>query len=203
MFPDLRNNLKSSGSSLYKYSISYSTLKHSFAPRILTTLVVNNAGYPTCLGSSDAGSTTPENSPGSTNVPQPKTILSHFNYHLQPSKFHPFFAPLTSQNGILFSLSTSTPPDLPPHLPLPGHPPPYHQPPHSHELPALRLPLGSRRPPNLVRQRAFPPRPDHHRRRKESVLRRPRSHRTSEVPLQSRYTSGGKPTSTVGVRGDK
>ena len=37
MFPDLRNNLKSNGSSLYKCSISYSTLKRSFAPRIWTT----------------------------------------------------------------------------------------------------------------------------------------------------------------------
>lgn len=141
--------------------------------------------------------------PAPSNVPQPKTILPHFNYHLQPSKFYPFFAPLTIQNGILFSLSTSTPPNLPPHLPLPWHPPPDHQPPHSHELPPILLPLGSRRPPNLVRQRALPPRPDHHRRRKESLLRRPRSHRTSEVPLQSRNTSCDETTSTVGVRGDK
>jgi len=37
MFPDLRNNLKSNGSSLYKCSIGYRTLKRSFAPRILTT----------------------------------------------------------------------------------------------------------------------------------------------------------------------
>jgi len=37
MFPDLRNNLKSSGSLLYKCSICYSTLKRSFASRILTT----------------------------------------------------------------------------------------------------------------------------------------------------------------------
>jgi hypothetical protein len=37
MFPGLRNNLKSSGPSLYEYSISYSTLKRSFAPQILTT----------------------------------------------------------------------------------------------------------------------------------------------------------------------
>jgi hypothetical protein len=37
MFLELRNNLKSSGSSFHKCSISYSTLKHSFAPRILTT----------------------------------------------------------------------------------------------------------------------------------------------------------------------
>jgi len=36
MFPDPGNNLKSNGSSLYKYSVSYSTLKHSFASRILT-----------------------------------------------------------------------------------------------------------------------------------------------------------------------
>jgi hypothetical protein len=36
MFPDLRNNLKTSGSSLYQCSISCSTLKLSFAPRILT-----------------------------------------------------------------------------------------------------------------------------------------------------------------------
>jgi hypothetical protein len=36
MFPDLRNNLKSNGSPLYKCSISYSTLKRSFAPRSLT-----------------------------------------------------------------------------------------------------------------------------------------------------------------------
>jgi len=31
MFPDLRNNLKSSGSSLYECSINYSTLKGSYA----------------------------------------------------------------------------------------------------------------------------------------------------------------------------
>jgi hypothetical protein len=37
MFLDLRNNQKSSGSSLYECSTSYSTLKRSFAPRILTT----------------------------------------------------------------------------------------------------------------------------------------------------------------------
>jgi len=37
MFPDLRNNLKSSDPLLYECSISYSTLKRSFAPRILTT----------------------------------------------------------------------------------------------------------------------------------------------------------------------
>jgi len=37
MFLDLRDNLKSSGSSLYECSISYSTLKGSFAPRIPTT----------------------------------------------------------------------------------------------------------------------------------------------------------------------
>ena len=37
MFPDLRHNLKSSGLLLYECSISYSTLKRSFAPRILTT----------------------------------------------------------------------------------------------------------------------------------------------------------------------
>jgi hypothetical protein len=37
MFLDLRNNLKGSGPSLYECSISYSTLKRSFAPRILTT----------------------------------------------------------------------------------------------------------------------------------------------------------------------
>jgi hypothetical protein len=37
MFPDLRNNLKSSGSLLHKRSITYSTMKRSFAPRILTT----------------------------------------------------------------------------------------------------------------------------------------------------------------------
>jgi hypothetical protein len=37
MFPYLRNNLKGSGSSLYECSISYSILKRSFAPRILTT----------------------------------------------------------------------------------------------------------------------------------------------------------------------
>jgi len=34
MFADLRNNLKRSGSSLYECSISYSTLKYSFASRI-------------------------------------------------------------------------------------------------------------------------------------------------------------------------
>ena len=38
MFPDLRNNLKGSGSSLYECSISYSILKRSFAPRILITI---------------------------------------------------------------------------------------------------------------------------------------------------------------------
>ncbi len=37
MFPDLRHNLKSSGSSLYKYSKSYIILKRNFAPRILIT----------------------------------------------------------------------------------------------------------------------------------------------------------------------
>ncbi len=37
MFPDLRNNLKSRGSSLDKCSISYSTLKPSFPPRIPKT----------------------------------------------------------------------------------------------------------------------------------------------------------------------
>ena len=37
MFPDQWTNLKSSDLSLYEYSISYSTLKRSFAPRILTT----------------------------------------------------------------------------------------------------------------------------------------------------------------------
>jgi hypothetical protein len=37
IFLDLRNNLKSSGSSLYECSISYSTLKRKFAPRIPTT----------------------------------------------------------------------------------------------------------------------------------------------------------------------
>jgi hypothetical protein len=37
MFLDLRNNQKSSGSSLYECSTNYSTLKRSFAPRILTT----------------------------------------------------------------------------------------------------------------------------------------------------------------------
>ena len=37
MFPDLRNNLKSSGLSLYECSISYNTLKCSFAARILIT----------------------------------------------------------------------------------------------------------------------------------------------------------------------
>jgi hypothetical protein len=37
MFSDLRNNLKRSGSSLYECSISYSTLKCSFASRVLTT----------------------------------------------------------------------------------------------------------------------------------------------------------------------
>ena len=37
MFLDLRDNLKSSGSSLHECSISYSTLKGSFAPRIPTT----------------------------------------------------------------------------------------------------------------------------------------------------------------------
>jgi hypothetical protein len=36
MFLDLKNNLKSSGSLLYKCSISYGTLKGSFASRILT-----------------------------------------------------------------------------------------------------------------------------------------------------------------------
>jgi hypothetical protein len=36
MFLDLRNNLKSSDSSLYECSISYSTLKTSIASRILT-----------------------------------------------------------------------------------------------------------------------------------------------------------------------
>jgi len=36
MFPDLRNNLKSSGSWLYECSISYSTLKTSIASRIQT-----------------------------------------------------------------------------------------------------------------------------------------------------------------------
>jgi hypothetical protein len=42
MFLDLRNNLKSNGSSLYKCSISYSTLKRSFAPRILTATSEGN-----------------------------------------------------------------------------------------------------------------------------------------------------------------
>jgi hypothetical protein len=37
MFPDLRNNLKRSGLSLYECSLSYSILKRSFAPRILIT----------------------------------------------------------------------------------------------------------------------------------------------------------------------
>jgi hypothetical protein len=37
MFPDLRNKLQNSGSSLYKCSISYSTLKRSFASRSPTT----------------------------------------------------------------------------------------------------------------------------------------------------------------------
>jgi hypothetical protein len=37
MLPDLRNNLESSGSSLYECSISYSTLILTLAPRILTT----------------------------------------------------------------------------------------------------------------------------------------------------------------------
>jgi hypothetical protein len=37
MFPDLRNNLKGSGSSLYECSISYSTVKCTFALRILIT----------------------------------------------------------------------------------------------------------------------------------------------------------------------
>jgi hypothetical protein len=37
MFPDLRNNLKRSGSSLCECSIGYDTLKCSFAPRIQTT----------------------------------------------------------------------------------------------------------------------------------------------------------------------
>jgi hypothetical protein len=38
----LRNNLESNGSSLYKCSISYSTLKRSFAPRILTATSEGN-----------------------------------------------------------------------------------------------------------------------------------------------------------------
>jgi hypothetical protein len=37
IFLDLRKNLKTSGPLLYECSISYSTLKRSFAPRILTT----------------------------------------------------------------------------------------------------------------------------------------------------------------------
>jgi hypothetical protein len=37
MFPDLRNNLKSGGLSLYECSMGYSILKRSFASRILTT----------------------------------------------------------------------------------------------------------------------------------------------------------------------
>jgi hypothetical protein len=37
MFLELRNNLKSSGSPFYKCFISYNTLKHSFALRILIT----------------------------------------------------------------------------------------------------------------------------------------------------------------------
>jgi hypothetical protein len=37
IFPDLRNTLNGSGSSLYECSISYGTLKRSFAPPILTT----------------------------------------------------------------------------------------------------------------------------------------------------------------------
>jgi hypothetical protein len=37
MFSNLKNNLKSIGSSLYECSIIYSTLKHSFASRILNT----------------------------------------------------------------------------------------------------------------------------------------------------------------------
>jgi hypothetical protein len=41
MFPDLGNILKSSGSSLYECSISYSTSKRSFAPRILISTSVS------------------------------------------------------------------------------------------------------------------------------------------------------------------
>jgi len=37
MFLDLRDNIKSSDSLLYECSVSYSTLKRSFASRILTT----------------------------------------------------------------------------------------------------------------------------------------------------------------------
>jgi hypothetical protein len=37
MPPDLRNNIESSGLSLYECSISYGILKRSFASRILTT----------------------------------------------------------------------------------------------------------------------------------------------------------------------
>jgi hypothetical protein len=37
MFPDLRNNMESSDSSLHECSITYSILKRSFASRILTT----------------------------------------------------------------------------------------------------------------------------------------------------------------------
>jgi hypothetical protein len=44
MFADLRNNLKSSGSSLYECSINYSTLKRSFASRIPTTTSGRSSG---------------------------------------------------------------------------------------------------------------------------------------------------------------
>jgi hypothetical protein len=54
MFPDLRNNLKSSGPSLYECSISYSTLKRSFVPRILTT----TSGGGTGKSQSDEGQPT-------------------------------------------------------------------------------------------------------------------------------------------------
>jgi hypothetical protein len=49
MFPDLRNNLKSSRSSLYACSISYSTLKRSFAPRIPTTTSATRSPGPGAL----------------------------------------------------------------------------------------------------------------------------------------------------------
>ena len=63
MFLDLRNNQKSSGSSLHKYSVSYSTWKLSFTLRILTTTSarIHWDGMPCAvLGREDSG-TIPNN----------------------------------------------------------------------------------------------------------------------------------------------
>jgi hypothetical protein len=51
MFPDLRNNLKSSGSSLYECSISYSTLKrkHMTVKEARDLFNVIDPEWPGCL----------------------------------------------------------------------------------------------------------------------------------------------------------